>query len=65
MPETNKIRIKEYMLIQTKEYKNAVRKYRRGYITQREFEDMLHIICDNIFEFMKDIKHCPRYYPAR
>ena len=60
MPETNEIRIKEYMAIQTKEYKNAVRKYRRGYITEIEFEDMLHIICDNIFEFMKDIKHCPR-----
>ena len=60
MPETNEIRIKEYMAIQTKEYKNAVRKYRHGYITEREFEDMLHIICDGIFEFMKDIKHCPR-----
>ena len=60
MAETNEIRIKEYMAIQTKEYKNAVRKYRRGYITEREFEDMLHIICNDIFEFMKDIKHCPR-----
>ena len=60
MPETNEIRIREYLNMQVKEYKAAVRKYRRGYITEREFEDMLHIICNDIFEFMKDTKHCPR-----